>query len=47
MDKRVIVGLVKSKTITGILSDGEIVLIQKELEKFKGQKVRITIEPVS
>jgi nicotinamide riboside kinase len=47
MDKRVIIGMVKSQTVTGIVSDGKSILIQKELEKFKGQKVRITIEPVS
>ena len=45
-DKKVIIGMVKSKTVTGIVSNGEIVLLQKELERFNGQKVKVTIEPV-
>jgi len=44
-DKKVIVGVVKSKTVTGIVCGGEIVLLQKELEKFNGQMVKVTIEP--
>ena len=44
-DKRIIVGIVKSKTITGIVSNGEVLLLQKELEKYDGQRVKVTIEP--